>query len=249
VKIDRRQVLIGTACTALTAAVSRAGANRSPVEVDRAGVDRWHPLTRSLLERARRIGWGHCAPDRAMAERGIRQFAAGSGWTGPPVIRWMDTPTDAFDHLSGFGLDALLEMGSASFWRRAQPPVPRDEETFDRAFEARMMANELLGVDKHDRILMAPRLLAKSQAMSANLSDKDVFRVRAVSSQIGWLETSMAEVAAQAVANVDLLLSTGTSEGSVAIDHQFKIFESYEHGLLATWETTDALICVPRIQI
>jgi hypothetical protein len=62
----------------------------------------------------------------------------------------MDTPTEAFDHLSRYGLDALLDMGTASFWRRAQPPVPRDEETFDRAFEARMIANKLLGVDESD---------------------------------------------------------------------------------------------------
>jgi hypothetical protein len=31
-----------------------------------------------------------------------------------------------------------------------------------------MTANELLGVDEHDRILMSPKLLAKSRAMSAN---------------------------------------------------------------------------------
>jgi hypothetical protein len=249
VDIDRRRVLVGTVCTALTAAVGRAGANPSPVEVDKAGVDGWHPLTRSLLERAQKIGRGRRAPDGAMAEQTIRQFAAGSGWTKPLVIKWMDTPTYAFDHLSRFGIQGLLDMGTASFWRRVQPPVSRDEETFDRAFEVRMAASELLAVGEHDRSLMAPKLLAKSQARSARLSDREFFRVRAVSSQIGWLETSMADVAAQAVANVDLLLSTGTSEGSVAIDHQFKIFESYEHGLLATWETTDALICVPRIQI
>jgi hypothetical protein len=73
--------------------------------------------------------------------------------------------------------------------------------------------------------------------------------VRAVSAQIGWLETSMAEAAAQAVANVELILSPETPADSVAIDNQFRVFESYEHGLLATWETPDALICVPRLRI
>ncbi|WP_079606575.1 hypothetical protein [Bradyrhizobium erythrophlei] len=179
-----------------------------------------------------------------MVDRTIRQFADRSGCTKPLVIKWMDTPTEAFDHLSRYGLDALLDMGTASFWRRAQPPVPRDEETFDRAFEARMMANELLGIDESDRTLMAPKLLAKSKAKSENASDEEVFRVRAVSAQIGWLETSLAEATAQAISNVELLLRTGASEGSVAIDHQLKIFESYEHGLLATWETPEALICV-----
>ena len=58
----------------------------------------------------------------------------------------------------------------------------------------------------------------------------------------------MADVAAEAVSNIQLLLSAGTSESSVAIDHQLKVFE-YEHGLRATWDTTDALICVPRLAI
>jgi hypothetical protein len=56
----------------------------------------------------------------------------------------------------------------------------------------------------------------------------------------------MAEAAAQAVSKLELLLSAGMSECSVAIVNQFRVFESYEHGLLATWETPDALICVPR---
>jgi hypothetical protein len=140
-------------------------------------------------------------------------------------------------------------MGTTGFWRRDQPPAPLDAETFDRAFEARMTASGLLGVDDHDRMLMAPKLLAKSRAMSANLWDEEIFKIRAVSAQIGWIETSMAEAAAQAVSNVELLLSTGTSEDSVSIDNQLRVFESYEHGLLATWETPDALICVPRLRV
>ena len=243
--IDRRQLLVGTACSALTGAVGGRGVSPSRVEHDISGTEGWHPLTRSLLERAQRIGRGRNAPDRPMAERAICQFADASGRTKPLVIKWMDTPTDAFDHLSRFGLDTLLDMGTASFWRRAQPAVPLDEETFDRAFEVRMLANELLGVDEQDRVLTAPKLLAKSKAMSSNASDEEVFRVRAISAQIGWLETSMADVAAQAVANVELLLSSGVPEGSLAIDHQFRIFESYEYGLLATWGMTNDLICVP----
>jgi hypothetical protein len=31
------------------------------------------------------------------------------------------------------------------------------------------------------------------------------------------------------------------------MDNQLNIFEAHEHGLLATWETPDALICVPRV--
>jgi hypothetical protein len=155
----------------------------------------------------------------------------------------MDGKSDDLDHLSRLGLDALLDMGSASFWRRVQPPGAHEAKGFDHAFDVRMMANELLGVEEHDRILMGPKLLAKSHAILTNRSDEEIFRVRAISSQIGWLETSMAEVAAKAISNVELLLSSGAPENSVAIDNELKVFESYEHGLVATWETPDALIC------
>jgi hypothetical protein len=249
VDIDRRKLLVGTACSALTGAIGGRGVRPSLVDPEVSGADEWHPLTRSLLDRARRIGRDSSAPDRARVERAVRRFADLSGNTNALVIKWMDTPADAFDHLSRFGLDALLDMGSASFWRRAQPPAAPDEETFERAFEARMTANELLGVDKHGRLLMAPKLRAKSHAVSADASDGEIFRVRAVSSQIGWLETSMADVAAQTISNVEALLCLGDSERSVAIDNQMKVFDSYEQGLMATWETPDALICVPRIQI
>jgi imidazolonepropionase-like amidohydrolase len=59
----------------------------------------------------------------------------------------------------------------------------------------------------------------------------------------------LAEAAVQAVSNVELLLSAGASEASVAIDNQFRVFESYEHGLLVTWEIQDALICVPKFRV
>jgi len=92
---------------------------------------------------------------------------------------------------------------------------------------------------------MAPKLLAKSQAIAANVSDEELFRVRAISAQIGWIETSMADVGAEAIANVEQLLSSGASEGSVAIDHQLMVFETHAHGLLATWETPEVLVCAP----
>lgn len=246
-EIDRRQVLLGTVCSAMALSFGTRGTGQGLVELPR-GAKEWHPLTRSLLERAGRIGRGSDPPNRTLLERAVRQVADPSGNMNALVIKWMDTPKDAHDHLSGFGLDALLRMGSASLWRRNRAPISPNEETFDRALEVRMLADELLRVGEHDWTLIAPKLRAKSQAMSANLSDREVFRVRAVSAQIGWLETSMADVAAQTIANVELLLSTGECEGSVAIDHQLKVFDAHEYGLMATWETADALICVPKIQ-
>jgi hypothetical protein len=244
--IDRRQALIGGAgavLAGLVGAVHAGPQTRPPGILDSA---EWHPLTRSLLDRARRIGRCRAAPDRAMVERAVRQLADSLGYVGRPVIKWMDTPSEAFDHLSRLDLDALLDMGTASFWRRAQLPVSPDAGAFDRAFEVRITANALLGVDEHDRLLMAPKLRAKAEAMSAGTSEGESFRVRAVSSQIGWLETSMAEAAAEAVSDVELLLGAGAAEASVAIDHQLRVFESHECGLLATWETSRALVCVPR---
>jgi hypothetical protein len=241
--MDRRQLLIGAALTMALRPV-RAGPDTGPTGIQDTGG--WHPLTRSLLERARRIGCCRTAPDRALIERTIAGFADSAGYAARPVIKWMDTPSDAFDHLSRFGLDALLDMGTARFWRRFRRPVSPDARTFDRAFEVRVLANELLGVEEQDGLLMAPKLLAKSRAISATALDREGFRVRAVSAQVGWLETSMADVAAEAVSIVELLMITGASEASASIHHQLKVFEAFECGLLATWETPHGLICVPR---
>jgi hypothetical protein len=217
VGIDRRR-LLGSATAAAATVMVGKGKCAFGIGLASAGPDasmmpcKLHPLTRSLLERARMIDVSRRAPDRIMVERTIRQLADASGRAEPLVIKWMDTPTDAFGHLSQLGLEALLDMGTARFWRRAQPPLLVDEEAFERTFEVRMTANELLSVDEHDRILMAPKLLAKSRATSAKLSDEEIFKIRAISAQIGWLETSMAEAAAHAISNVELLLSSGSSE-------------------------------------
>jgi hypothetical protein len=154
--IDRRQVLIGAAGAAIAGVFGPVRAGLGPLQPGVRSSDEWHPLARSLLERARRIGGVCGASDRAVIERTIRRFADASGYAEQPVIKWMDTATDAFDHLSRFGLDALLAMGTAGFWRSCRPLASTDARVFDRAFEIRMTANELIGVDEHDRFLMAP---------------------------------------------------------------------------------------------
>jgi len=242
--IDRRRALAGMACSALAGLTRRRDAGAAFADPGLSGIEGWHPLTRSLLERARRIDHGYQTPDRGQAECAIRRFSDASGWAKPLVIKWIDTPADAYDHLRDLGLDVLLDMGPTSFWSRSLPLIS-PEQAFDRAFGVRMIANELLRVEHHDRILMAPKLLAKADAMSANLPNEAIFRIRAVSAQIGWLEASLADAAAQAISNVEALLSMGESDRSVAIDHQLKVFETYENGLMATWETPNAFICVP----
>lgn len=91
---------------------------------------------------------------------------------------------------------------------------------------------------------MAPKPLSKARVMAEHASGEEIFEVRAVAAQIGWLETCVPIVAAQAVTDVELLLSSGASKQS--IHHQLNVFDAYELGLLAMWETPDAVICVPR---
>ena len=56
----------------------------------------------------------------------------------------------------------------------------------------------------------------------------------------------MPVAAAGAVANIELFLSSSFSERDEPIHHQLRVFEAYELGLLATWETPTAIGCVPR---
>jgi hypothetical protein len=243
-EIDRRRVLIGGTCAALAGAFGTGGLRLNPVAPTIRGSERWHPLTRSLLERARSASRRIEALDRTAVERAIRTVADASGRTRPLVIKWMASAADAFDHLNRLGLEALLDMGTATFWRGAEPHGTDDAEALEHAFAVRMLADDIVGAEQCDRMLMAPKLRAKARAMTANASDQELFLVRAVSAQIGWLETSLAYVAAQSVSNVELLLRDGVSEGSMAIDNQLLALESYESGLLASWETPDALICL-----
>lgn len=247
--VNRRTLLSNATAAGATAMVGQAirafEINSALPGPDTSKPCRWHLLTRSLLERAHQISPSCQHPGKLQKERTIRQLADASGRANALVIKWIDDPSDAFDYLSRFQLDELLDMGSASFWRPFQPPVSHAMGAVGIAFEVRIVANEILGVDEHDRILMAPKLRAKSQAISANLPIEEVFEIRAGSSQIGWLETSLADVTALAVSNVELLLGDGALEGSVAIDDQLKVFEACEHGLLATWETPGELVCVP----
>jgi len=42
-------------------------------------------------------------------------------------------------------------------------------------------------------------------------------------------------------------LSLGFTERDGRVSHQLRAFEAFQAGLLATWETPDVLICVPRL--
>jgi hypothetical protein len=200
---------------------------------------RWHPLTRSLLDRASRA---RQRLDRPRVERIIHEL---SEEHGRPIIKWLESPARAFEHLSPFRLSELIQMGTARFWPVPPPFTATNEDSAERSFELYWHAAQILKAEEHDRALTAPKVIAKRRAIEAQFSSEAIFEVRAVAAQIGWLETSLPAAAAKAVSAIEDLLSAGHGEDSLAIYHQLNVFEACEHGLLATWETPDALICVP----
>jgi hypothetical protein len=146
---------------------------------------------------------------------------------------------------SRYPLGDLMQMGTARFW--TVPPLftATNDDAVERSFELYWHAAQILKAEEHDRALMAPKVIAKRRAIAAQSSPEEIFEVRAVAAQIGWLETLLPTAATKAVSAIEDLLSAGHGEDSLAIYHQLKVFEACEHGLLATWETPDALICVP----
>jgi hypothetical protein len=70
--------------------------------------------------------------------------------------------------------------------------------------------------------------------------------VRAACFEIGWLETSLPAVATESVCAIEALLVSGARPDSDAVQDRVRVFEAYELGLLATWETPAELVCVPK---
>ena len=119
--IDRRKLLAGSTCLALTGLVESAVAYCRSDTAERDEAPPWHLLTRSLLDCARRA-------NTASTERLIRDVARAQGYAKPPVIKWLADPFDAFAYLSRLGLDELLQMNNAQLWRRAGPKTDLDED-------------------------------------------------------------------------------------------------------------------------
>jgi hypothetical protein len=236
-ELDRRQVLF-TVAMALATGRARAGAGRSEAELPEC-----HQLTRSLIERARRANTATNRVDTDAIERVIRRTAEPFG--SPPVIKWMATPADAFDHLRRLN-PSELGKSLAVLWRAGRSYPACNEDAFERSFRVRQLASEILRPDDHDRILMAPKLSAISEAKRAGASPTELRRVRAACFEIGWLETSLPAVATEAICLIEALLASGARPGSDAVRDRMSTFEAYELGLLATWETRNEIICVPR---
>lgn len=244
--IERRSLLRATFCLTLSGLAGSFGVS-TLAEADEVPVlPSWHPLTRSLLDRARKANSADGRTDTSRIERVIHDTAFAQGFTESPVIKWLADPFSAFGYLSRYGLDALLQMGSASLWRRAGPSLPFDDRSLESSLVLGGVIADIVRLEDHDQALMAPKLLAKQQAMAGNAADEALFDVRAVAAQIGWLETCLPVDAAQAIANVELFLFAGFTERDESVQHQLRVFEAYELGLVATWETPAAIVCVPR---
>jgi hypothetical protein len=244
--IERRSFLGATFCLALSGSLGQFGVGTLAQADELHDVSGWHSLTRSLLDRARNVNSADARANASRVERVIHDTAFARGYAKSPVIKWLADPFSAFGYLSRYGLDALLGIGSASFWRRAEPSLPFDDRSLESSLALGRVVADIIRPGDHDQALMAPKLLAKRQAMAGNAATAARFEIRAVAAQIGWLETCLPVDAAQAIANVELFLCSGFAERDQPVQQQLRVFEAYELGLLATWETPTAIICVPR---
>jgi hypothetical protein len=104
------------------------------------------------------------------------------------------------------GLDVLLDMEMTTFWQTDAPQRHHDERDLEATLPLDVEATRLVQLDEVDRRLMEPKLRVKAEAMASFTSEKDLFVVRAVQAQIGWLETCLAAVAVQAIVDVELAL-------------------------------------------
>jgi hypothetical protein len=207
----------------------------------------WHPLTWSLIRRAEDASSGPRNVDTSQVERVIAETSAAQGSARSPVIKWLPDPFSAYVHLNDYGLHDLINMGSATLWSRAAQPQRGDDQSLKNTRCVRFeFVWDVVRVEDHDRALMAPKLLAKSGAETAGMSAEDIFEVRAIAAQIGWLETNLPVAACRAVDEIDFLLTSGMPEDDELVRHHLRAFRAYELGLLATWETPEAVICVPR---
>src|ERR1700733_3142691 len=100
-EIGRREFLIGTAALSLDAVTSPVGLGFHQGDLD----VRWHPLARSLLQRASRVAR---QVDLGRIELIVHEVSEEQ--QGRPVIKWMDCAQSAFEHLSRYSVGELSQM-------------------------------------------------------------------------------------------------------------------------------------------
>jgi hypothetical protein len=218
--IGRRELLAGAAGLGLSTMVGPGGAILTGAEDVSPSNRRWHPLTRSLLDRANRAGQ---RVDRPRVERIIREV---SGEHGRPVIKWMDTPGRAFELLRRYSLDELAQMPTAQFWPFAPLALAANKDAEELSVELYLRAAQALRVEEQGRALLAPKLAYKAQAVASHSRPEPILEARAIAAEIGWIETSLPGAAAGAIRAVEELLSAGYADGSMEIFHQLVVFEA-----------------------
>jgi hypothetical protein len=238
--IGRRELLVWSTSLGLSTMVGSLVVVPAETEDVAPSGRRWHPLTQSLLERASRAGQ---RLDRVRVERIIREIA---GEQSRPIIKWMDTPARAFAHLLRYPLGELAQMPTAQFWPYPPTNSAASEDDQERSVGLYLQATQMLRVEEHGRALLAPKLSYKAQAIASQSFPDQVREARAIAAEIGWIETSLPGAAAGAIRAVEDLLSARYAEDSKEIYNQLMVFEAFEHGLLATWETPGALVWVQR---
>lgn len=159
-----------------------------------------------------------------------------------PVIKWVNCIQSALEYLSQCCVDELSQMTIARLW----PTLPRfpdqDSDTIERSVKLSALVDRRLVADEHVGKLLEDKLHLEIAATTDPYAD---FDARMLASEIGWLETALSAVAARAVRAVEALLDIGYTERSEQIHHQLLVFEAFERGLLATWETPKQLLCLP----
>jgi hypothetical protein len=237
--IGRRELLAGAASLGLSTMFGSLGPDYAGAEYPAETDLRLRPLTRSLIERA--LHPGHRF-DRPRVERIVRELA---GERGPPVIKWMDSPERAFQHLRRYPLNELVQMPIARFWPAPPLGLVQDYAQLERSLDLYVLANRLLGVEERCGELLGARLDFRARLIGTTPDPAAVFHAKTFTAEIGWIETSLPAVAARAIRAVEDLLSAGHAESSEPIYHQLMVFGAFEHGLLATWETPEELVCLP----
>lgn len=201
-------------------------------------------MVEAILDRTRNASGGQ-KPDRDLIEDTIKRRVEATAYKVAPV-KWLETAADAHAYLSDQGLEALLRADVTRFWRFDESAVlQRGFDYLESAYDAQGEAEGIFRVDEREADVSAPKQRAKARAIASNISTQDVFHTRAVSSQIGWLETVISRAAAYSIYQMELLLSSGISGDSASIGHLLGVIDAFERGLLATWETSDELVCVP----
>jgi hypothetical protein len=244
--LDRRRLILNATAAMVALPIFSRSFTSAAAALDQipdAPTTRWHPMVEAILDRARNVS-GRRISERGLIEDTIKRRAEAAAYKIAPV-KWLETSADAHAYLSHQGLEVLLEADVARFWKFDNSKVlQRGFDYPESAYDAQSEAEEFFRVEERENEVSAPKQRAKAHAIASNISAQNVFYTRAVSSQIGWLETVIARAAAYSIYQIELLLSLGVSEDAAEIRRLLNVFEAYEHGLLATWETAQEFVCV-----